>query len=990
LGLHGLGVSYPLQSTPHNSNEGDRGAALDALIYARDVLALEDVLRHHPSLVSEGGEHVDASERWALPLELSRALIRGVSDMLDLCAAGDTAGAWARHESALQELQAFVHGLVCENAVRAFAATSQDSRRAAEIGEELLTRVAQLHAGLEVDVLYNTATAYCHQTSGTRGDDIERACVLLERAAELCRCYPDAVDQGLRVRVLMNLGTATSVRTRGEPLANIGRAVDHWYDVLDLTSKVNEGSVWATAHTELGRGWLALDALSRGGDEDNRPEAVSNAMHHFAEALTFRSFERDPLDWAYTQLNLAVAYERGQGEAAELGLQHAIHCASRAVQGFEAAGNPPLVAWALGNCAIYRTDLAARGSTSRADRDHLLSAAETDARGAIARLGENARGVDAGQRWTQLSRVLAAREGYTPALVSAVRRALRELTPQTAPREAREAGRPLAMLAAAEGEWSVAAEIWEHVALAATAVVESRSTQAGRFKEIADNGNLFRWAAYAVIRAGAPERAVELLELGRARLLSVWLQRDLADLEDARTAAPSLYRRYSELSRRIEVADRQESMAEYADFLEAARLREELAVTVAKIQSKVAGFLRKPRLAELTRGLPAGHMIAYPVTSPWGSVWLLLRHDSDGSAATSVVPLSTLTSGTVVDGLTRGYRPGAASSTSYLTDQVAGGAGLDEEIAYVAAALGSKLMEPLATELRNAECKSVCIVPMGVLGMVPLHALAWKRDGISRCLLDDVEVTYAPSAHVRDICQSRTEARHGITSLVAVGNPLPHSRPLRGAAYEAEAVAAIVPILQQKHDVLINTHATTEAILSKLPKASHVHLACHARAAGHPFGFDGALSLAHDLDLSATEIRDIDLSGARLIVASACETGRLPRAAESTDEALTLSSVFLAAGAAGVVASLWKVDDYSTTLLMLRFYENLAATPERPARALRAAQLWLRDLSPEEEASYVTRHPELRVEHEEWRQTVNGRRGFQAPSTWAAFVFNGV
>lgn len=90
---------------------------------------------------------------------------------------------------------------------------------------------------------------------------------------------------------------------------------------------------------------------------------------------------------------------------------------------------------------------------------------------------------------------------------------------------------------------------------------------------------------------------------------------------------------------------------------------------------------------------------------------------------------------------------------------------------------------------------------------------------------------------------------------------------------------------------------------------------------------------------------------------------------EAADEALGLSTAFLAAGAAGVVATLWPVDDYSTALLMSRFYESLIETGSRPghphggdpAAALRAAQLWLRALTPEDEETYLDRHPQLKA-----------------------------
>jgi CHAT domain-containing protein len=77
---------------------------------------------------------------------------------------------------------------------------------------------------------------------------------------------------------------------------------------------------------------------------------------------------------------------------------------------------------------------------------------------------------------------------------------------------------------------------------------------------------------------------------------------------------------------------------------------------------------------------------------------------------------------------------------------------------------------------------------------------------------------------------------------------------------------------------------------------------------------------------------------ADLVVLSGCQTG-LGR--QFRGEGLVgLSRGFLNAGAARVVASLWKVDDRATAELMRRFYRAVLGAPALPpAAALREAQL---------------------------------------------------
>jgi CHAT domain-containing protein len=97
---------------------------------------------------------------------------------------------------------------------------------------------------------------------------------------------------------------------------------------------------------------------------------------------------------------------------------------------------------------------------------------------------------------------------------------------------------------------------------------------------------------------------------------------------------------------------------------------------------------------------------------------------------------------------------------------------------------------------------------------------------------------------------------------------------------------------------------------------------------------------------------------ADLVVLSACQTGL---GKEIKGEGLVgLTRGFMYAGATRVVVSLWNVNDRATADLMTTFYRKMLRENQRPAAALRAAQV------------------------EMWRQ-----RQWQAPYYWAAFVLQG-
>jgi len=113
--------------------------------------------------------------------------------------------------------------------------------------------------------------------------------------------------------------------------------------------------------------------------------------------------------------------------------------------------------------------------------------------------------------------------------------------------------------------------------------------------------------------------------------------------------------------------------------------------------------------------------------------------------------------------------------------------------------------------------------------------------------------------------------------------------------------------------------------------------------------FLGDIDTSNDGVLTALEVLSLNLSGTRLVVLSACETG-LGEIHEG-EGVYGLRRSFQEAGVAEVISSLWEVSDAGTQALMTSFYDRLLAG--QPAReALRDAQLELID-SPQWNYPYV-------------------------------------
>ncbi|MGL4501952.1 MAG: CHAT domain-containing protein, partial [Planktothrix sp.] len=106
---------------------------------------------------------------------------------------------------------------------------------------------------------------------------------------------------------------------------------------------------------------------------------------------------------------------------------------------------------------------------------------------------------------------------------------------------------------------------------------------------------------------------------------------------------------------------------------------------------------------------------------------------------------------------------------------------------------------------------------------------------------------------------------------------------------------------------------------------------------------DSALILANEDKLTLRQILSLPLREYYLVCLSACETG-LTSTSNLLDEFVGLVSAFLAKKTAFVLSTLWTVEQISTALLVIEFYQGIQAGVH-PAIALRDAQDKLRTLT---------------------------------------------
>jgi len=244
---------------------------------------------------------------------------------------------------------------------------------------------------------------------------------------------------------------------------------------------------------------------------------------------------------------------------------------------------------------------------------------------------------------------------------------------------------------------------------------------------------------------------------------------------------------------------------------------------------------------------------------------------------------------------------------------------------------------------------TVVIVADGALHALPFTTLV-TADG--QYLIDRFALPKAPSASVF----LRPAPEHSYESLLAVAQPQPGNMDrLPGAIAEAKNAA---------QDHRRGRYATGAAIgprefLASAGDVSCVHFAGHAKTnVDHPSRsallFESAAGPAEEL--TASQIASRRLPSKPLVVLAACSTGR--GRLRHNEGIQSLAAAFLQAGARGVVATLWDVEDAQSAKLFRSFHQQLRKGA-RPADALRSAQRALlhsadpRDRSPSVWASAV-------------------------------------
>jgi len=487
-------------------------------------------------------------------------------------------------------------------------------------------------------------------------------------------------------------------------------------------------------------------------------------------------------------------------------------------------------------------------------------------------------------------------------------------------------------------------------------------------------------AAVAYALSGHPDRAVVVLEQGRARVLGQALDRDRAELD--RLAAAG----HGELRDRYQTADDALTRLIAADAApdEVAEAHAALLEVADEIRA-VPGWSGFRSPADLTDILAAAqeHPLTYLLAAGDTGLALVV---ADGAVRPCWLPGLTwtdlMTERSTLDSAFQAWVSATPTAAKDARDRY------QQAFGRLCRWLGTAAMAPLLDDLPASDW--VTLVACGPLGGVPLHAavLPAGEQAADSYALDRILITYAPSA-VSLTRATSTRDRLTADRVLVISDPRgPVDKHLPAAVLEAAVIARHFP--PDGRTVLADTAATAERVTAVLGEVSVLHAACHAVSdPGQPL--ESALLLAEGTRLTVRQLTDRPLAGdrrLRLAVLSACESAAIGTAAP--DELVGLPSALLEVGAAGVIASLILVPDRPTALLMVRFYEHWRTDGMPAPEALRHAQQWLRDATNEE---LLRLYPDLLaaevpaggLRYRIWAQA----RPHHDPTHWAAFTYLG-
>lgn len=276
------------------------------------------------------------------------------------------------------------------------------------------------------------------------------------------------------------------------------------------------------------------------------------------------------------------------------------------------------------------------------------------------------------------------------------------------------------------------------------------------------------------------------------------------------------------------------------------------------------------------------------------------------------------------------------------------------------------LLGPFIDQL-DENIKKIIIVPDGNLHFLPFETLVQEQN--SRYLIQNYEISYAPSASALTNILGRKSPTQRDKDLLIVANPRPPqpnkfisfltdllkslSRKKNQESedmvfdfpylpYADKEAKVIAKFFDPDKKILLRGEAAKESQFKKLDLSEFkiLHFATHGIINDEEWWRSALIflpdkDLLEDGSLQPREIYNLKLNS-DLVVLSACQTGK--GKLEKGEGVMGLVNAFLNTGSKSVISSLWNINDRSTAHFMKYFYQNIIDGKSK-AEALKLAKI---------------------------------------------------
>jgi len=216
---------------------------------------------------------------------------------------------------------------------------------------------------------------------------------------------------------------------------------------------------------------------------------------------------------------------------------------------------------------------------------------------------------------------------------------------------------------------------------------------------------------------------------------------------------------------------------------------------------------------------------------------------------------------------------------------------------------------------QNTIYKNLIIVPDGLLSFLPFEALITSKSSTTNFakmhyLLNDFKIGYNTSANTYLNSKPSSNSRKTVLGIFPV-----FEKTAFELSYSKKELESIRSNFKGKY--LENSEATFDNFKNNANQYSILHLSTHASSGD----IETPASIKfYDQEILYSELYNLNINP-DLVVLSACETGigKLYKG----EGAMSVARGFQFAGAQNLLFSLWKVNDFTTSVFMANFYKNI-------------------------------------------------------------------